>query len=596
MRTFLAAPRWGRSDAEATLRALSRSQGMIEFALDGAVLTANDAFLEMLGYSLEEIVGKHHRIFVDPAYAASADYQEFWRRLAAGEFVRDEFHRLGKGGRDVWIQASYNPVLDRGGKPVKIVKLASDVTARKIAAADAHSQLDAIGRVQGVIEFALDGTVLTANENFCRALGYHHDEIVGRHHRMFVDPAYAQSADYQEFWERLRRGEALAAEYRRIGKGGREVWIQASYNPVLDPSGKPYKVVKFATDATEATARKVAVKELGEALGRLAGGDLTASVETPFQGDLEKIRLAYNETVARMQDIVSRLRGASSSLKIATGEILSGASDLANRTTKQAAAVEETSAALEQLSATVGENAGRASAASARARQVSDTAAEANGAMQEANGAMERISASSAHISDIIGLIDDIAFQTNLLALNASVEAARAGDAGKGFAVVAVEVRRLAQSAASASADVKALIQQSAGEVAVGTRKVAEATQKVTAMLAGIEESGGLIAEISQSTGEQSSALSEVNIAVKQVDEMTQHNAALVEQTNAAIEQTESQAVELDRIVDVFVMAAPVAAASAPTPRVPAKARVASAARTYLADGNAALKQEWAEF
>ncbi len=594
MPAFLSAFGGRRADAEATLRALSRAQAMIEFALDGTVLTANDTFLATMGYSLDEVVGRHHRIFVEPAYAQSPDYAEFWRRLAAGEFVRDEFHRLAKGGRDVWLQATYAPVLDRAGRPARIVKLASDVTAQKVAAADAHSQLAAIGRTQGVIEFALDGTILTANENFCRALGYGLDEIVSRHHRMFVDPAYAQSAEYQEFWERLRRGEALAAEYRRLGKGGREVWIQASYNPVFDPSGKPYKVVKFATDATEATARKVAVKVLGDALGRLAGGDLTASVETTFHGDLEKIRLAYNETVGRMQSIVARLREASSALKIATGEILSGASDLANRTTRQAAAVEETSAALEQLSVTVGENAGRASAASARAQQVSDTAVEASGAMREANDAMEHIAASSTRISDIIGLIDDIAFQTNLLALNASVEAARAGDAGKGFAVVAVEVRRLAQSAASASADVKALIQQSAGEVAVGSRKVAEATQKVTAMLAGIEENGGLIAEISRSTGEQSSALNEVNVAVKQVDEMTQHNAALVEETNAAIEQTESQAVELDRIVDVFVMAAAPAPA-APRP-APAKPRAAAAARAYLADGNAALKQDWAEF
>ncbi|MBN9306271.1 MAG: chemotaxis protein [Devosia sp. 67-54] len=589
-------------DAAATLAAFSRSQGIIEFALDGTILGANDNFLKTMGYTLAEIKGRHHRMFVDPAEAQSPDYAEFWRRLCRGEHDAAEYKRIAKGGREVWIQASYNPVLDRHGKPCKVVKIAADVTARKLAAADAQSQLAAIGRVQAVIEFNLDGTILTANENFCRAMGYGLDEIVGHHHRMFVDPAYAQSADYAAFWDTLRRGESLAAEYRRLGKNGREVWIQASYNPIFDVSGRPYKVVKYATDATDATARKEAVKVLGAHLSRLADGDLTAVIDDAFKGDLEKVRVAYNGTVATMRDIVRRLRTASSSLKTATGEILSGANDLADRTTKQAAAVEETSAALEQLSTTVGDNAARAASASAKAKAVSVTASEANGVMTEANDAMERISASSTKISNIIGLIDDIAFQTNLLALNASVEAARAGDAGKGFAVVAIEVRRLAQSAAGASSEVKALIEQSSGEVATGSRKVAEATQKVTAMLEGIHENGVLIEQITRATSEQSGAIVELTSAVKQVDEMTQHNAALVEETNAAIEQTEGQASELDRIVDTFVLedggrGAPEAARQHPPATRPPRGKAAAAARVYLAEGNAALKREdWTEF
>jgi methyl-accepting chemotaxis protein len=597
---------FGKGDAAATLAALSKSQAIIEFGLDGTILGANENFLNLVGYRLDEIVGQHHRMFVEPSYAQSEDYAEFWRRLGRGEFNSGEYKELGKGGKEVWIEASYSPVLDRAGKPVKVVKIAADVTARRLAAADAQSQLAAIGRAQAVIEFNLDGTIITANDNFCQAMGYGLDEIKGRHHRMFVDPAYAQSAEYRDFWETLRRGEGLAAEFRRIGKGGKEVWIQASYTPIFDPSGKPYKVVKYATDATDASARKEAVKVLGAHLARLADGDLTAVIDDAFQGDIERVRVAYNGTVATMRDIVGRLRSASTSLKTATGEILSGANDLADRTTKQAAAVEETSATLEQLSSTVAENAERAGSASMKARAVSDTAGQTNDVMREANEAMERISASSTKISNIIGLIDDIAFQTNLLALNASVEAARAGDAGKGFAVVAVEVRRLAQSAAGASSEVKALIEQSSSEVSTGSRKVAEATQKVTSMLEGIHENGVLIEAITRATSEQSNSINELTAAVKQVDEMTQHNAALVEETNAAIEQTESQANELDRIVDTFVMeeggerhapAAPAAARARPAPARTPRAKVASAARTYLAEGNAAPKaDDWAEF
>jgi methyl-accepting chemotaxis protein len=595
----------GDRDAAFTLNAISKSQAMIEFALDGTILTANENFLGAMGYTLAEIQGQHHRMFVEPGYAQSAEYAEFWRRLGRGEYDRAEYKRLGKGGREVWIQASYNPVFDRAGKPFKVVKIAADVTAQKMAAADSHSQLDAISRSQAVIEFNLDGTIITANQNFCSAMGYGLDEIKGRHHRMFVDPAYGQSAEYQQFWDKLRRGEGMAAEYKRFGKGGKEVWIQASYNPIFDLNGKPYKVVKYATDATDATARKEAVKVLGDHLARLADGDLTATIDDAFHGDLENVRVAYNGTVATIKDIVGRLRGASNSLKTATGEILSGANDLADRTTKQAAAVEQTSAALEQLSGTVAENSKRAGSASAKARLVSSTAAETNGVMKEANDAMERISASSTKISNIIGLIDDIAFQTNLLALNASVEAARAGDAGKGFAVVAIEVRRLAQSAASASSDVKALIDASSAEVTTGSRRVAEATQKVTSMLDGIHENGVLIEEITKATGEQSTAIMELTTSVKQVDEMTQHNAALVEQTNAAIEQTENQAVELDKIVEVFVVddaaehRAPAQRprAAAPAPQRSPRTKVAAAARSYLTDGNAAVKaDDWAEF
>ena len=354
--------------------------------------------------------------------------------------------------------------------------------------------------------------------------------------------------------------------------------------------------------ARSAAEMEAAVSALGKGLAKLADGDLTVSIDQPFSGELDRLRQAYNDTIAKFSDIVAQLRNTSGTLKTATGEILSGANDLAERTTRQAAAIEQTTAAMEQLSSTVIENASRAESASQKATVVSATAEDTGAVMKKSNDAMERISSSSAKISNIIGLIDDIAFQTNLLALNASVEAARAGEAGKGFAVVAIEVRRLAQSAAQASADVKALIEQSAVEVSGGSTLVSEAAQKLSSMLIGVKESAALIQDIASASREQSNAIREVSTAIRQMDEMTQHNAALVEETNAAIEQTEGQANELDRIVDVFVIAGqrPTlqpqrSAAQRPVSSAPA-AKVKPTAKAYLSQGNAAISQDWDEF
>ncbi|MBS3850137.1 PAS domain S-box protein [Devosia sp. BSSL-BM10] len=543
------------NDERAKVDAIMRSQAVIEFQLDGTILSANENFLGALGYRLDEIVGKHHRMFVDPDDAKSAAYKQFWSDLAAGKFQSAAYKRIAKGGREIWIQATYNPVLDKAGKPIKVIKFATDITEQTNRAADHEAQIAAISRVQAVIEFNLDGSVRNANENFLQTVGYGLTEIVGKHHSMFCDPGYAKSPEYKQFWERLRAGEYVAAEFQRFGKGGREVWIQASYNPVLDARGKPVKVIKFATDITARKRDERICGELTSSLTKMAEGDLTGRIDTQFSGQFEQLRLAFNQSLMRLTDIVVSLRGTSRALKTATSEILSGANDLSERTTRQAATIEQTSASVEQLSAVVLDNAKRAATASQKARDVSSNATQGGAVMKDANGAMAAIELSSGKISNIIGMIDDIAFQTNLLALNASVEAARAGDAGKGFAVVAVEVRRLAQSAADASNDVKALIEASAKEVSTGSRLVGQAAEKLLDILNGAQESSALIDSIAQANQAQSSSLDEVSIAVRQMDEMTQHNAALVEQTNAAIEQTEAQASELDVIVDVFKMA-----------------------------------------
>ncbi len=340
--------------------------------------------------------------------------------------------------------------------------------------------------------------------------------------------------------------------------------------------------------------------ETGEVLAALADTDLTKRMQGHYEGAFARLRDDTNAVADKLSNIVGQLKDTSRGLKTATGEILSGANDLSERTTKQAATIEETSAAMEQLASTVLKNADRAKEASTVASSVTRTAEEGGQVMGEANMAMERITASSAKISNIIGLIDDIAFQTNLLALNASVEAARAGDAGKGFAVVAVEVRRLAQSAASASSEVKVLIDQSGAEVKTGSKLVADAAARLEAMLEAARSSNALMDSIAKESREQASAIEEVNTAVRQLDEMTQHNAALVEETNAAIEQTEAQANELDRVVDIFTVSG--TGKPAPVQAAPAKGiralqdKVKKAASSYLSRGNAAIDKDWAEF
>ena len=444
------------------------------------------------------------------------------------------------------------------GNTIKVAELGAETDRHLVRATDHAGQLDAIAMSQVVVEFSLTGEVLAANANFYTLTGYRPDDVVGQPNAMFLFDVDPSSPSYRQFWQELAAGAFKSGEYRRRTRDGREVWIQSTFNPIIGLDGKAYKIVQFATDVT---ARRLAVAAIGEGLAQLADGDLTASIDTPFPPEFEGLRVALNGTVERFAAVVGQIKQTSHALKMATGEILSGANDLSERTTRQATTIEETAAAMAQLAGTVAHNASLARQASVDAEAVTRSAEDGGVVMAKANDAMERISGSSAKISNIIGMIDDIAFQTNLLALNASVEAARAGDAGKGFAVVAVEVRRLAQSAASASAEVKVLIEQSANEVKTGSSLVADAAGRLTTMLERARTNNALMKTIAEENGQQVAAIDEVSTAVRALDEMTQHNAALVEETNAAIEQTEVQANELDLIVDVFTLA------EAPAPR-----------------------------
>ncbi|HRE62065.1 MAG TPA: PAS domain-containing protein, partial [Micropepsaceae bacterium] len=238
-------------DSAFILAALDRSQATIEFKPDGTILTANRNFLDAIGYTLDEIKGRHHSMFVDAAEREGSAYRSFWTNLAAGEFKAERFKRIAKGGREIWIEASYNPVRNAAGKVYKVVKFATDITKATLTEADLRGQVAAINRSQAVIEFETDGRIITANENFLSVMGYRLDEVKGNHHSMFADAAYRNSSEYKTFWEDLRAGKFQAGQFRRFGKGGKEIWIEASYNPIFDANGKVYKVVKFATDLSK---------------------------------------------------------------------------------------------------------------------------------------------------------------------------------------------------------------------------------------------------------------------------------------------------------------------------------------------------------
>jgi methyl-accepting chemotaxis protein len=266
-------------DLFAIYQALDRVQAIIEFDLDGTVISANENFLRIFDYELDEVVGQHHRMFCDPEYAESDAYTEFWNKLGRGEFHAEEFKRLAKGGRELWLQASYNPVFDDDGKPLRVVKFATDVTASKLQLAEFEGKIRAINRAQAMIEFELDGTVITANENFLRIFGYSLDEVAGKHHRIFCDPGYAESPEYTQFWQKLARGEYDADEFKRITKDGAEVWLQASYNPIFDIEGRPLKVVKFASDITvEVQKRSLALLEMSTPVTKIWDGVLFAPI------------------------------------------------------------------------------------------------------------------------------------------------------------------------------------------------------------------------------------------------------------------------------------------------------------------------------
>jgi methyl-accepting chemotaxis protein len=533
-------------DALAQAAAINRSQAVIEFKMDGTIITANKNFLDAMGYRLDEIQGKHHSMFVAPAERESAGYREFWAKLGRGEFQSAEYKRFGKGAREVWIQASYNPILDNAGRPVKVIKFATDITAKKIRNMEDAGKISAIGRAQAVIEFNLDGTIITANENFLATVGYGLEEIQGNHHKMFVAPAERESAGYREFWAKLGRGEFQSAEYKRFGKGGKEVWILASYNPILDDAGKPFKVVKFASDITAEKLRAANYAGQIEAIGKSQ-----AVIEFGMDGH---VLTANQNFLGALGYSLAEIQGKHHSLFMPSdqrdgeayrafwaalnrGEFQSGEYErvgkggkqiwiqasynpicdlngkpykvvkYASDTTAQVIArmrsekvrgmMESVAAGAEELNASVRE----ISAAMSKSRETAMTAVDR---VESADQQAQRLAMAAESMSSIVQLIGDITGQINLLALNATIESARAGEAGRGFAVVASEVKNLANQAKQATDKIEQEIGNLngiSGDVVQALNSIKKAIQEVseyvTSTAAAVEEQSTVTSEMS---------------------------------------------------------------------------------------------------
>jgi methyl-accepting chemotaxis protein len=572
------------ADFEGKMAAISKSQAVIEFSLDGKILTANENFLEAFGYTLDEIRGKHHSIFVEESYRQSPEYQAFWAKLNRGEFHAGEYKRIARDGREVWIQASYNPILGLNGRPVKVVKFAADVTQQKEMNAAYEGKVAAISRSQAVIEFSLDGIILTANQNFLDAMGYRLEEIVGKHHSIFVDDAYRASQEYRRFWATLKSGEFLAGEYKRLGKGGREVWIQASYNPVLDVNGRPSKVVKFAADITEqvklrhqAAALEVREKELTAqmqakidqllvVLAAAARGDLTQPITISGEDPAGQMAAGLDQLLRDLRQSISSIGQTALGVASASASLTAISEKLAASSQEAAEKANGVRVGSEQVSENVSVVSRGTDEMLASIREISKSASEAErvarAAVSIANSTSETISklgVSSREIGKVIKVITSIAQQTNLLALNATIEAARAGEAGKGFAVVANEVKELAKETASATEQIGLKIEAIQNDTHAAVAAIAQVGEIIaqvndisSTIAAAVEEQTATTNNIVSNVRDAAGGAAGIADSISQVARTAEETKDGAQSTQSAARELTEMAARLQQLVQRF--------------------------------------------
>ena len=503
-------------ELEAMVSALNKVQAVIEFKVDGTILHANDNFLAGLGYSLHEIKGHHHRMFCEDSFVNSPDYRQLWDTLARGEFTSGVFKRLKKDGSEIWINASYNPVLDDNGNVKKVVKFATDVTKDTKELSELRAHQRAISKVQAVIEFKPDGTILHANDNFLSTVGYGLDEVVGKHHRIFCESEYASSPAYSQFWTNLANGSVDSGEYKRIGKGGKEIWINASYNPVFNPEGQVYKVVKFASDVTKTKSMIRSVEQTANSLGS-ASNELMA-------------------TATQLSGVASNTSEQSDQAKQAALQVAAGCESLAT--------------SMEEMVSSIKDIANSTSESSNMARTTLDRA-------RETNETITQLGASSQEIGDVIKVISSIAQQTNLLALNATIEAARAGEAGKGFAVVANEVKELAKQTAKATEDITnkiSTIQSDTKEAVDAIAGISDSVEKLNnisgVIASAVEEQTSTTNEVSRVVEEAQRGANDITKTISSVLESAQQSATASSQTLDSSKELSELAESLNSLLE----------------------------------------------